>query len=315
MSTSSQNLLRADLALANLDTDGGLLQPEQANRFIDLVVEQPTMLAQVRQIRMARSSMKINKLGFDTRIMHAASQTGSANDDGSNGRYLAAAKRSKPKTAQIELNTSESIAEIRIPYEVFEDNIEGDSFEDHLMRQIAARAALDFEEQGLFGDKANVTDDFLAQQDGWLKRASKHVVDNVNAGVSDTMFVNGMLAMPQRYLRNLGFLKAWVSLANTIKLRQARAARATGLGDANVTDKTDLYSQGLKVEGAGTLTADGTGKKGLITMPQNLIWGIQRDISVETDKDIRSREYIIVLTARTAVQVEDDECLVKFTNI
>ena len=41
----------------------------------------------------------------------------------------------------------------------------------------------------------------------------------------------------------------------------------------------------------------------------------QRDIRVETDKDIRSREYIIVLTCRVALGIEEETAVVKYTNI
>jgi len=54
---------------------------------------------------------------------------------------------------------------------------------------------------------------------------------------------------------------------------------------------------------------------GLLTDPKNLIFGIQRQIHIETDKDIRSREYIIVLTARVDFQIEEEEAVVKYTNI
>ena len=53
----------------------------------------------------------------------------------------------------------------------------------------------------------------------------------------------------------------------------------------------------------------------MLTNPLNLIWGIQRRVTMEVDKDIRTREFIIVLTARVAVEIEEDEAVVKYTNI
>ncbi len=314
MTTSNERLLRADIALANLSSNGGLLQAEQANTFIDMVVEQPTMIQQVRVQRMNGPQMKINRLGFDSRIMHAATQTGGQNDDGSNDRWLAAAKRSKPLSSQIELNTKECIAEVRIPYEVMEDNIEKGNFEAHVMRQIAERATLDFEEFGLFSDTGSGDAD-LAMQDGWLKLITSHVLDNASAGAKDAMITAALLAMPQKYLRNLPAMRAYISIANKIKFQADRMNRIGALGDASAVANLDLYSQGLKVEPVATLAADGVGAKGIMTYPQNLIFGIQRQITVETDKDIRSREYIIVVTARVAYQVDDQAGAVKFINV
>ena len=314
MTTSNERLLRADMALADLTSNGGLLNPEQTQQFIDIVQEQPTILRDIRMVRMAAPRMKINKLGLAGRILRAASETGGQLDAGGNTRYLPAAQRTAPVTSQIQMDTHEVIAEVRIPYEVMEDNIEGDNFEEHVMRLIAERTALDMEEILLFGDTAS-TDSYLALMDGYFKRASLHIVDNANAGAKDSMITAALLAMPQKYLRNLPQMRGYMSIANKIKFQQTRQARFTTLGDASVQGNADLYSQGLKIEPVNTIAADGTGKLGLVTFPQNLIVGMQRMITVETDKDIRSREYIIVVTARIASQIEDNDGVVKLINI
>lgn len=312
--TNKEVLQRADIALADLSSNGGMLAPEQSNAFLDMVLEQPTILKQVRQVRMAGPERKINKIGFASRILRAASQTGGAEDNGSNGRYVAKADRAKPTTSQITLNTKEVIAEIRLPYEVLEDNIEGASLESHIMRLIAERAAIDLEELVLAGDTAS-GDAYLALMDGYMKRMSSNVVNNASAGITPTLFKNGLLAMPQRYHRNLNQMKHFVSVANTIKYRDVVANRGTGYGDSMLTGTQPIYAYGVAVEQAPMLAAIGSGNQGLFTFPQNLLFGIQRDIRVETDKDIRSREYIIVLTCRVATQIEDEAATVKYTNI
>lgn len=128
MTMSNQELAkRADLVIADLQANGGMLDAEQSKVFIDKVLEQPTLLRQIRQVRMNAPERKVNKIGFDSRILRAARQgtTPYEKDNGTNDRYLPAAERSKPTTSQIELKTSEIMAEIRLPYETLEDNIEG----------------------------------------------------------------------------------------------------------------------------------------------------------------------------------------------
>ena len=315
MTTSNAALVaRADLALADLTTNGGVLSPQQANQFIDFVMDEPTMLPQCRVIRMDAPTVKINRLGFATRILKAAPTTGSENDGGDNDRYLRKADRSKPTTTQMTLTSSEVIAEIRIPYEALEDNIEGRSMEEHIMRLIASRAALDLEEWALWADTSSA-DAYLALQNGWLKRCTSHITDNANVGVGPDVFSNAMLALPQAYLKYLPQLRGYISMANTIRYRQKVAQRQTGYGDSALQDAIALNAYGLKIEGAPMLASDGLGKTGLMTFPKNLVFGIRRDITVETDKDIRSREYIIVLTARVGLQVDDVDASVKLTNI
>jgi len=315
MTTSNAELVqRADLALADLTSNGGVLSFEQANQFIDFVMDEPTILPQSRVIRMNAPEVKINRIGFASRILRAAPQTGSENDGGDNDRYLRKAERSKPTTTQITLNTKEVIAEIRIPYEALEDNIEGRSMEEHVMRLIASRAALDLEEFALWADTSS-GDAYLALQNGWLKRCTSNITDNANAGINPDLFSNAMLALPQQYLKYLPQLRGYVSMANTIRYRSKVATRPTGYGDSALQDNIPLQAYGLKIEGAPMLAADALGKTGLVTFPKNLIFGIRRDITVETDKDIRSREYIIVLTARVGLQVDDVAASVKLTNI
>lgn len=315
MPLSNQELARrADLALADLATNGGLMSPEQTEMFIDMVVEQPTILKQVRTVKMGAPTRKISRLGFQNRILTAASQTGGASDAGGNTRYVTSANRSKPTTSQIELVTKEVIAEVRIPYEALEDNIEGQNFENRVIGLIAERAAIDLEELALAGDTAS-GDPYLALLDGYLKQATVNVVDHLGAQINATMFTNGALAMPQKYLRNLAPLRNFVSTANHIKYRANLAARATGYGDSMLTTSAPIYAAGIAVEAAPMLSASNNGSRGLLTHPQNFIFGIQRQVQIETDKDIRSREIIIVLTARVDFQVDDVNAVVKYVNI
>lgn len=318
MSTSNKSLSRADIALQDLASNGGILSPEQANQFIDFVVEEPTILQQARLVRMRSPETKINRIGFGGRIMRAARQAGGENDDGSNDRYVRKADRASPTTTQITVRTSEVIAEVRIPYEVLEDNIEGQSLEAHIIRLIAQRCALDLEEYAVWGDTSlAATDPFLGLQDGWMKRANAHVLDWELAGISPDMFSQALLTLPQRYLRLVGQMKAFVSEADRIRYISFLTSRGTSLGDAAIQGTAPLMAAGLRMEGAASMALGpvGTEGHGLVTPPQNLIWGMQRDITIETDRDIRSREHVIVVTARVGTQIDDRDAAIRIDDI
>lgn len=49
----------------------------------------------------------------------------------------------------------------------------------------------------------------------------------------------------------------------------------------------------------------------ILTLPQNLILGIQRKIQVETDRLIRERSHVIVVTMRLAFEIEQTDAVVK----
>lgn len=306
----AQVLERADITISDLTTDGGLLLPEQSDQFLDEIQEQPTMLSQVRVIRMNSHTVKINKIGFASRIMKAANQSGQAEDDGSNARILAKADRSRVTTRQIELISREVMAEVHIPYEVLEDNIERGNFETHVLRLIAERSAQDLEEWIITADKSS-GDAYLALQDGLLISATSNVVDNLNAGLTPDTFRDAQLAMPQRYLRNLANMRNFVTVQDAIRYRSNVAARATGFGDSALQSAAQINAFGAPVEPTPFMAAN----TALFTIPQNILFGIHRDIMVESERNIRSRELIIVLSTRIDVTYEDEQAVVKITNI
>jgi len=320
MTTNKELFRKADWAIGDLST-GGLLNDEQANTFIRKLLIQPTLLSRVRRVVMNSPTRKINKIQFDQRILKAGVQAGSkiTLDD------TADKERSKPVTEQITLTSQEVIAEVRLPYEIIEDNIErgniglqedvggtsaGGGLVDTIMTLIAERAALDLEELALLGDTASA-DPFLKLTDGYLKSLTSNVVDASGAQISRTILKNGMKTLPVQYRRNRATLAHYLSTENEIEYRDTIANRETSLGDAQLQSTAPIFGAGAPVLGVGLMP----GAQGFLVNPLNLIFGIQRQIHVETDRDIRAREFIIVLTARVDFQIEEELAGVKYINL
>lgn len=309
---SNESLIKkADIALSDLVSNGGLLNPEQTDRFIRVLIDSPTILNASRFVTMNAPTRKLNKIGFGSRILRKATSV----------TALDPSDRVKPTTSQVQLDTKEIIAEVHIPYEVLEDNIErggigaapgssGGGLMDTIIQLIGERSALDLEEWALLGDTGS-GDQYLAMNDGWMKLATAHVVDVANATISKTMFKNAVKAMPDKYLRNRAGLVHFVSVDQETEYRDTVANRGTALGDAFLQGTNDIYAFGSKVIGAPMMP----NAKGLFTDPQNLIFGIQRRVTMEYDKDIRTREYIIVLTCRVDCQIEETDAVVTYSNI
>jgi hypothetical protein len=323
MSTNEQLIQKADIAVSDLSS-GGLLNPEQANTFIRKLLQQPTMLRQARSVVMNAPTRKINKIQFATRIMKYADGPAGGGDAPS-GTALASGDRSKPTTDQISLTTKEYIAEVHIPYDVIEDNIErgniglatdtggtptSGGIASTIMTLMAERAALDLEELAIKGDTSATVDTYLDSADGWLSRFTSNVVDGLGAPISRSLLTDGMKALPSQYRRNRAALRHFVSHEKEIDYRETIAQRETAAGDSQTTSTAPVFAAAAPVEGAALMPDT----KGILTNPMNLIWGIQRQVHVETDKDIRARKYIIVLTLRTDFQVEEEEAGVKYTN-
>lgn len=318
MPTNKSLLEKADIALTDLSSNGGLLNPEQSNQFIRKLIKSPTVINVARVVEMAAPTRKINKIQFASRILRAATS----------GTALAEADRSKATTEQIELNSQEVIAEVRIPYDVIEDNIErgnigqdsdggagtpaSGGFVDLMLTLMAERASLDLEELALRGDDTS-TDDYLALTDGYLVTANDggNVVDNAEAGVSKTLFKNGLITMPDQYLRDRASMMHMLSVDQELEYRDTLAGRETGLGDNTIQGFTPVFGFGVPVRPVHLMP----NHQGLLTNPLNLIFGIQRQVMMEYDKSITERVYIIVLTARVDFQIEEDDAVVLYDNI
>ena len=306
---------RADLALADLTADGGLLNPMQQNTFIRNIIDQPTILREVRTVPMNAPQMQINKIGFGSRILKPAPQTGGSGS-GTTGadpiepRHLALADRSKTDLGQVVLNTKEIIAEVHIPDEVLEDNIERGDLQNTILALIAERAALDLEELIIQGDTAS-GDTYLALLDGVLKLSTSNVVDAGGAPVSVDVFNDQKKALPTRFRRNLSSLRFYNSMDVESDYRVQVASRGTDLGDAVLTGNAPVPVLGVPLRGVALMP----NASGLLINPQNIIWGVQRNIRIERDRDIRARVWIIVLTVRVALNIEEVDAVVKLINL
>jgi hypothetical protein len=259
--------------------------------------------------------MWINKIGFATRIMRAATAA----------TALQSADRSKPTTEQIQLAVKEAIAEVWLPYDVIEANIErgnigqmtdvggsptSGGIKDTIMTLIAERAAVDLEELAILGDTAS-SDTYLALVNGWLKSTAGQYVDAGGQPISRRVLTDAMKVLPPQYRRNRAALRHYVSTEQELDYRETLAQRETSVGDAQLQSTAPVYAAGAPVEGVALMP----GTKGLLTNAQNLIFGIQRQIHVESDKDIRARVYIIVLTFKVDFKVEEPSAAVQLLNL
>ncbi len=321
MSSNSAIIQKADFTLADL-ANGGLLNPEQSAQFIRKLRTAPTILRQMRTVVMSSPQRNINKIGFGSRILMPAISGVALDADTS-----ATNRRSKPTTEQVQLNTKEVIAEVRLPYDAIEDNIErgninadnpngpstqpvSGGLKETFISMIAERAAIDLEELALLGDTSS-SDDYLALLDGFLTSATSNVVA-AGGGISRTLFKNGIKTMPDQYKNNLSQLKNFVSMDNFTEYQDTRANRETADGDLMNNQATNrLWALGTQVEGASVMPT----ANGIMCDPRNMIFGIQRNISFEVDKDITARVFVIVVTARVDFLYEEEEAVVKYTGI
>ena len=159
----STSLEKADFALADMSSGGGILKPAQAQQFMCLLSKQSA-------------------------IMQAATVVS-----------MASPKRTLP--GQVKLDAKLFKAEVRLSDGVLEDSIGRGELRQTMMAMIADAISRDMEEVLISGDTASV-DPFLATMDGVLKQATSHVVDAAGAPRSKDLLRAMLKSLPAEVLRN-----------------------------------------------------------------------------------------------------------------
>ena len=275
---------------------GGLLNPEQARRFIQQTFDATNLNQIVRhEMRRARSG-EIDKIGIDRRIVREKVENV---DDG---------YRAGVKTSQIKYNTTA----IRLPWEITEDtlreNIEGQAFEQIVTDLMTQQLGIDCEDLYLNGDEdtpekydtgskdgegqpimADTPDyNFLKINDGWIKQIANggHVYDKSAAdGMSLDFFYKALQAMPNKY--NNGKLRWVMSPRRAQQWELYLLEKVIGAGGA-VPESVYKSPAGIPVVQAPKIPDDMI----LLTDPQNL--GVVNTYEVRIRKTTEGKEAIMM---------------------
>lgn len=176
---------------------GGLLNAEQARRFLRETFEATNLGPLVRHEMRTSKTGEIDKIGIARRIVRKKTEN---TDDG---------YRATVNTSKIEYQTTAA----RLPWEITEEtlreNIEGEGLEATITSLMTSQLGIDMEDLYLNGDEnTSPTDpdyDFLKINDGWLKQLANgsHVIDASQSPYSGAMSLDllyaGMQALPNKY--------------------------------------------------------------------------------------------------------------------
>jgi HK97 family phage major capsid protein len=293
MSGNLSILQKADIALADLVADGGILTDAQAKQFIRHMIDASVILPMVRVIGMKSHTQLVEGIHFNQRILRP----------GVEAQALPLAQRSKPKTTKTTLRSVLVKAQVDLDDEVLEDNLEQGTLKSTVMQLMAERIALDTDELEVKGDTAS-GDSFLALYDGILKRTTSHIVDAGSTPLTDTILRSLLKAIPSAALRNKLNTKFMTSVDAEIDYRHALSQRGDSLG-VSVHGST----QPVNYSGVGIIPVPmfpenlGVGlnlTNVILADPKNWAHGIWRRIKIETQRDVPAGVLQIVATMRMA---------------
>jgi len=353
MRTNKSLLKKRRIEKALITLPSLTLQPEDAERFIDYIVDQSVLKNSARIIRMKRSEKTISAIGFGSgRFLK-------------NGVTFSAADYKKVfGSDSITLSTKKFRGCVVIRDDDLEDEyVESeDQFTDHLMSIVARKTANELEEIFYIADTHALggfaADDPRSVLDGWRyiithSAAGQTYVNAVSGSATildaaadfDLSTVDSKIAtqntaapynwefkyaktkknMPSQYkapLKNLRFYNSDLVDSDYV---EALSARSTVQGDAAIVGGKEFNRFGnipIVPVPLFPITLDTNGKLGageltdvLLTQKNNLIVGIQRSIKIEAERQAADEANYFFVSMRVDTKIENVAACVLVKNL
>ena len=237
----------------------GLLNPEQARKFIQQTFEATNLGPLVRHVMRTAKSGEIDKIGIGSRLLRAKVEN---QDDG---------YRAGVTTRVIEY----ACKAVRLPWEITEEtlreNIEGQQLEAIITNLMTRQLGVDLEDIYLNGDESTPpTDkdyDFLKLNDGWIKQISNggHVYDAASdTTMSLDIFYKTLQQLPNKY--NNGRLR-W--LMSPKRAQQWELYLLNKVVEKGGAVPENVYTSPAKIKAVECPSM--SDDKILLTDPQNLV--------------------------------------------
>jgi len=300
--TDNQNLdYLTDMALKTIvdvsQLGSSVLQPEYFNQYIQEATQNRTILSEARRIVMNTQVYNIDRVGFGSRILqYVAENTAISTSDA-------------PTFSQNVLTAKEFVALTGISDNALRRTLEQSGFESTLVSMFAEQAGIDWEEQAVFGDTGiSAYDTVMKSQEGWIAKAdSGQLLFDGGSGTDFDLSEDGYMAMfdamikayPKEYFNQPSMLRLYCAWEEYDGFRTELATRETGLGDAVLAGNGELTYKGIPVKYAPVLnSAEGVehmGRPCILVQPDNLVYGVFEDITIERDRVPKSRRTDFVL--------------------
>lgn len=306
---------KADMALGDL-ASGGRLSTQQFADFFRIPIKESILMKYVRVQPMDAPVAEIDKISAPTQVMHGATS----------GQALTLSQRSKPGFDKVTLTSKLLRGAIPIPDEVLEDQIERDRLMSTVRDLVSRAVGADMEKLMIQGDTTS-SNDLLNVTDGIVVLASSNVAAIGGAYLGKTQLEQIDLKLPDEYRTTADKMVFLTSYRAGIYYRSSIASRQTqkgdevlveGLGQVGGTPSYALFN-GVPVMPVPLFpTALGVGTNETVVLylnPKSIVFGVQRDIKFETQRDPSSGSTIIHITTRVDTKFEHEPMVVKGTGI
>ncbi len=276
-----------------------VLQPGYFDKYVEYATRDTSILVDARQIIMDQQVVNIDRTGFTGRILEP-------------GRETRVPKRAKPEVRQERLIANELVADVAITDQALRRNIERGGYEDTLINMMAAQAGADWESYAVLGNRGLAEenpeiDPLLTEQNGWIAKCRNHIYsdDTEIAGAKQGKEVQTMLRSmlkhyPQEYRGDRRSLVYYLDSDTFDDYVEEVGERPTIAGDDAISNYIARPYKGIEIREAPVLNEardiEGVGTTAMLVNPDNLVYGIFENVTIERDRNVRRRLTDFVLT-------------------
>lgn len=311
-------------------TSDGFLTKDQADTFIDFAWDATVLAKESDRRTMSSPEQTWNTVAVGARIVRGAVE---AVDTGQNA---------SPNFTRLTLRTQKLRLDWEVSSESLEDNIEGRDLDTHLARLFAGQFGQDLEDLAINGDTTS-SDPLLKVADGWHKQAlTGRVVDGAAMGASlnRAHFNAAFKALPRKFQARKADMRFYASpqLANDYlyslsemtanpadMVMSALRSGSTVEGDAGNAVaapfgtplmEVPMFDTGFNAANASTDTSALEAKSYIeLTAPKNRVWGIQRDIQLFREFQVKKDTIEYTMFVRAAWAWQNLDAVVTVNNI
>ena len=269
------------------DLPSQVLPSQEADRFIDMLIDQSTLLREVEVYRTDYRSGERALIDLADPVTVAATENPTTEETG------------KPTVTTATYTCNKIKSAFFLTWEDLNWTIERGDFEDTVVRLWNKRMSMDLEMLGLHGDAdkyaapATAYEKLVDIDDGWVSilldnAAQTHVVDVHDPTTGDPVAIETSIwqkaynALPEKYKVNRGALRWIVAPRIVSDYRYYLASRNTDLGDAMIAGTPTLTPVGISILEVPLMPFNlGTGADEtvlLLTDPRNLMFVIHREL-------------------------------------
>lgn len=290
--------------------NGGLLNPEQAARFVQGIFENSVVNVEARREPMKATKKQIDKITYSGNVLQKPVAVGTEHTT-----------TTSPDTSKVVLDAKEVIVAIDLGYDALEDSIENGTLFNTVMDLTSRKVGLELDTLVLHGDTAGGTGTFLDVIDGIFKQITTNVYDASVAPLDKDVLGGALKKLPGQYFQNESELRYYVSHLARLNYNEYLASIVVNdaFSQYLVGQKEPSYS-GVPVRKVGGILTEALagpfpGSKALLINPKNIVVGVHRDIMFETERKPRKRVVEVTMTMRLDAKLEREDAAVKITNI